>query len=101
TGVQTCALPIYDMTLRDNSRRGRPAIEWPTLALIFACYGGWLATGIFLWPEWPVPALALLSIFIALQSSLMHECLHGHPTRNALINEALVGLPIEIGRAHV
>jgi len=83
-----------DMTLRDNSRRGRPAIEWPTLALIFACYGGWLATGIFLWPEWPVPALALLSIFIALQSSLMHECLHGHPTRNALINEALVGLPI-------
>lgn len=82
------------MTLRDNSRRGRPAIEWPTLALIFACYGGWLATGIFLWPEWPVPALALLSIFIALQSSLMHECLHGHPTRNALINEALVGLPI-------
>lgn len=24
----------------------------------------------------------------------MHECLHGHPTRNARINEALVSLPI-------
>jgi fatty acid desaturase len=77
-----------------RSRNGRPAIEWPTIALIFACYGGWTAAGLFLWPAWPLAALAVLSFTVALQSSLMHECLHGHPTRKALINEALVALPI-------
>lgn len=35
-----------------------------------------------------------MSVMIAMQSSLMHECLHGHPTRNARLNEALIGLPI-------
>src|SRR5690606_27979470 len=82
------------MTSRDNSRRDRPAIEWPTRALILTCHGGWLATGMPLWREWPMVGLALLAAFIALQSSLMHECLHGHPTRNALVNEGLVGLPV-------
>jgi fatty acid desaturase len=35
-----------------------------------------------------------LGVVLALQSSLMHEACHGHPTRNARINEALVFLPI-------
>ncbi|EKF19666.1 fatty acid desaturase [Nitratireductor pacificus] len=73
---------------------GRLSIEWPTLILIVACYGLWLAAGILLWPQWPLAALALLTIAIALQSSLMHECLHGHPTRDARLNESLVFLPI-------
>ncbi|WP_309085844.1 fatty acid desaturase [Chelativorans sp.] len=77
-----------------KSRGGRPAVEWPTLVLIFACYGVWLATGLFLWPHWPLASLLILALTVALQSSLMHECLHGHPTRKALVNEALIGLPI-------
>jgi fatty acid desaturase len=70
------------------------AIEWPTVILIIFCYGGWMAAGILLWPSHPVFCLLILSVFVALQSSLMHEALHGHPTRNAHINELLVGLPI-------
>jgi fatty acid desaturase len=40
---------------------------------------------------WLVPLAILL---ITLHSSLQHEALHGHPTNNRYINEALVFLPI-------
>ena len=75
-------------------RSGAPRIEWPTVALVAACYGLW---GVAAWPLWtvaPLIAFLLLVLTIALQSSLMHEASHGHPTRNALTNEVLVGLPI-------
>lgn len=71
-----------------------PAIEWPTVALIAACYAAWGATGFFLWPLYPAFSLLLLGVILALQSSLMHEALHGHPTRDARINELLVFLPV-------
>ncbi|MDN2568026.1 fatty acid desaturase [Aquibium sp. A9E412] len=73
---------------------GAVRVEWPTVGLIVACYGLWATAGVALWPAWPAAALAVMSLCVALQSSLMHECLHGHPTRHARLNEALVGLPI-------
>jgi len=71
-------------------------LEWPTLGLIALCYGGWLAAGFYVWPLMPVLALAIMAVLGALHSSLVHECLHGHPTRNRLINEALVTLPLTL-----
>jgi fatty acid desaturase len=79
---------------RPDERGGALRVEWPTLALIAACYGAWATAGILLWPQWPVLALAILTVTIALQSSLMHEAAHGHPTRSSRLNELLVGLPI-------
>ncbi|WP_312798512.1 fatty acid desaturase, partial [Tianweitania sp.] len=76
------------------ARKRAPKIEWPTLALIIACYGVWLAAGMLLWPSYPVAALLVLALAVAMQSSLMHEASHGHPTRKAILNEILVGLPI-------
>lgn len=73
---------------------GRTSVEWPTIALIVLCYGTWLAAGFLLWPSWPIVALLILGFAIALQSSLMHEVVHGHPTRNARQNEAFVFVPI-------
>lgn len=61
--------------------------RWPTLALIIGCYGAWLA--VLFWAPWGV-ALALLIPVIALQSSLQHEVLHGHPFQNRVVSEALV-----------
>lgn len=61
--------------------------DWPTLALILGCYATWVAL-LFAAPLWL--ALPLLAPVIALQSSLQHEVLHGHPFRNQQINEALV-----------
>jgi fatty acid desaturase len=62
--------------------------------LIAACYTGWAAIGLIVWPDYSVVALVGLGILLALQSSLMHEVCHGHPTRRPLLNELMVGLPI-------
>lgn len=69
-------------------------MEWPTLGLIGLAYGGWLTAGFGLWPVAPWAALAVMAVLAALQSSLVHECLHGHPTRRAWVNEALMALPL-------
>ena len=61
--------------------------RWPTLALILGCYGAWGAV-LFLAPS--AVALILLIPVIALQSSLQHEVLHGHPFANRTLSEALV-----------
>ena len=85
------------MTTRKSGRAGGLArIEWPTVALIGGCYAIWAIAGFALWPDYPVIAIAVLTLTVAMQSSLMHEAAHGHPTRNALINELLVALPIGI-----
>ncbi|EFG9941266.1 fatty acid desaturase, partial [Escherichia coli] len=77
-------------------RSTKPSVEWPTLALIAACYGLWFVAGLVVWQSYPILALILMALCVAMQSSLVHEVLHGHPTRNARINEALVFLPIGI-----
>ena len=82
------------MAKRGNKRGTTTGVEWPTVFLIAACYGAWLVAGLLVWPSYPIAALLLMVLVVALQSSLMHEVLHGHPTRNARINEALVSLPI-------
>ena len=71
-------------------------IEWPTVALALACTAGWFALvyaigGAGYWWLWP-----LLPCVVTLHSSLQHEALHGHPTRNRLVNEALVLLPVGV-----
>ncbi len=83
------------MALKPGTRRNATLkIEWPTVILIIVCYASWAAAGIYLWPAFPVSAFIVMVLAVALQSSLMHEALHGHPTRDARINEALVFLPI-------
>ncbi len=71
-------------------------IEWPTVALIAGCYGVWAICGLWLWPVAPVSALCIMAAMAALHSSLVHENLHGHPTRNRHVNEALVTLPLSL-----
>ena len=63
--------------------------EWPTWAVLAACYSIWLGSillhGQLGW-LWMIPA----ALMVTLHSSLQHEALHGHPTRSAALNEALV-----------
>ncbi len=81
------------MTIYSRASR-HVSVEWPTVAMIIACYGAWALAGLYLWPAYPAIALVVLGIVLAMQSSLMHEASHGHPTRKAWLNEVLVGLPI-------
>ena len=88
------------MPLRDT----RPALwrlktrqEAVTLALMGAVYGLWFLL-IFTMPlgvPWWIacPVLTLIAVQFM---SLQHEALHGHPTRSALVNEALVSLPLAL-----
>lgn len=74
--------------MRPVKRSLRP--EWPTLALIALAYGGWVAAGLWLYPLAPAIACAVMAVLVALHSSLVHEACHGHPTRSAALNEALM-----------
>lgn len=80
--------------LKSIRRSGAPTTEWPTVTLIVGVYAAWAGVAFFLWPTHPVLALFFLGFILAMQSSLMHEASHGHPTRKCWINELLVGLPI-------
>ena len=64
--------------------------EWPTLALLLACYGVWALATTYL-AEFYLPAGVLVAaVSITLFSSLQHEVLHGHPTPSGWLSEALV-----------
>lgn len=65
-------------------------VEWKTVSLIIFAYGAWALAGFWLWDFAPVPALVVMAVLAALHSSLVHECIHGHPTRMRWLNEALV-----------
>jgi fatty acid desaturase len=65
-------------------------IEWLTIALIAAVYA---VIGSLVWFHAIVPWWVMLPVgayAACLHSSLQHEVLHGHPTRNRMINEILV-----------
>jgi len=68
----------------------RPVVEWPTLAVAGAIYGGFglLTLNYHHLPWWLVaPAAGFL---LAWHGSLQHEVVHGHPTRWRWLNRALV-----------
>ena len=72
------------------SRPTPTSVEWPTLGVAAAIYGGF---GLLTWhyaglPWWLV--LPLGGYLVAWHGSLQHEAVHGHPTPWAGVNEALV-----------
>jgi fatty acid desaturase len=75
-------------------RRRRRVIEWPTFVALAGCYGAW-ATVVHFQAMLPILVFVPLAAYcVALQSSLRHEALHGHPTRWLWVNEALVFPPL-------
>lgn len=65
-------------------------VEWPTLVLIIACYAVWGAALFWLSEVSLALAIAAATLAIALQSSLQHEVLHGHPFSQRRWGEPLV-----------
>jgi fatty acid desaturase len=64
------------------------------MAMLVLCYSAWLAATWFYGALGAWLLVALVAPLVTLQSSLQHEALHGHPTRSARLNEALVFLPL-------
>ncbi len=75
---------------------GLPAVEMPTLLLVFATYGAWLAITARYghWPLWVVAPVTTL--VLVLHSSVQHEILHGHPTRWKVVNGLLAIVPLSL-----
>lgn len=72
------------------------AIEWPTVAVAAAIYGGWLvATACHAVIPWPIPVLVGGGL-IAWHGSLQHETIHGHPTRHRFVNDAIGSVPLAL-----
>lgn len=66
------------------------AVEWPTVALITLNWLAFLALTLFYHtlPWWLI--LPLGGFLVALFGSLQHEVLHGHPTPDQTLNEAMI-----------
>jgi fatty acid desaturase len=72
------------------------SVEIPTLLLIVAVYGGWLAiTSVY--DRWPLLIVApIAALLITLHSSLQHEIVHGHPTRWRNVNRLFALMPLSL-----
>jgi fatty acid desaturase len=76
--------------------RRRVSVEVPTLLLVLADYGAWLAIT-FAYSRWPLAIVApVTAVLITLHSSLQHEIVHGHPTRWTGINRLLAIVPLSL-----
>lgn len=74
----------------------RQAVEWPTIGLAAVIYGGW---GALTWWHAALPWWLLAAgggWLTAWQSSLQHEIIHGHPTRNRRVNRLLGIWPLAL-----
>lgn len=101
TQARSASMP--DPTLWRRRRAGL-RVEWPTLAVAAAIYGGfglltWFHAALPWWVELPLGAY-----LVAWHASLQHEVVHGHPTARGWLNRLLVfpnlwlWLPYEIYR---
>jgi len=81
-----------------QNTRGASAVDWPTVGLLIGFHGLWLGLVVFSAQLsgiiFGVAVVLPLILLTTLHSSLQHECLHGHPTKNRLLNQLLVSLPI-------
>lgn len=71
-------------------RHKRPAIEWPTLAMLVLCYGTFAIGTTWAGALFLPLGIVLTTLAIALHSSLTHEVLHGHPFRNQRLSDLMV-----------
>jgi fatty acid desaturase len=77
-------------------QRASPRVEWPTLVVAVAVYGGWLAaTWLHSDLPWGLRA-AIGGWLIAWHGSLQHEVIHGHPTPWRRLNTLIGSIPLSL-----
>ncbi len=74
----------------------RPRIEFATLALAAAIYGGWIAATLLHRQLNPWGLAAIGGWFVAWHGSLQHETIHGHPTPWPFANTLLAFAPLNL-----
>ncbi|MEQ9261036.1 MAG: fatty acid desaturase [Roseovarius sp.] len=76
--------------------RKESGVEWPTVALMVACYALWAIATTWAAALWLPLGILLAILAIAQHSSLTHEAVHGHPFRNEVLNEATTFLCLSL-----
>ena len=77
------------------ARRAK-TVEWPSLALCGCIYA---AFAVLTWMHDRLPLLVVVAagaLLVAVQSSLQHEFIHGHPTPWRRLNRALASVPLSL-----
>jgi fatty acid desaturase len=74
---------------RSPARAGA-RVEWPTIVLLALTYAVWAAVTAYAADLGLWLAIPCLGVVLAQHSSLQHEVIHGHPTCNKALNDALV-----------
>lgn len=70
--------------------------EWPTVILAIVIHGGFLAIT-WWWQSIPLVVVMIAGGWlIAWHGSLQHEVIHGHPTGNSRINDAIGSIPLSL-----
>lgn len=86
---------MTDMPLPRSAELRRVA-EWPTIVMLGVTYGVWGIATVWVSDVSVLLAILLCAWTAAQHSSLTHEALHGHPSRNMLLNAALVFPPLTV-----
>ncbi len=86
---------MADMPLPRSAELRRVA-EWPTIVMLGVTYGVWGIATVWVSDVSVFLAILLCAWTAAQHSSLTHEALHGHPSRNMLLNAALVFPPLTV-----
>ena len=81
---------------RDDGRPRPRKVEWPSVALCAGVYGSFLALTFWHARLPPLALAALLAPLLALQGSMQHEFIHGHPTPWRKLNRALAAVPLSL-----
>ncbi len=72
------------------------AVEFPTLLLVIATYGGWIAITLA-YGHWPLIFVAPIgALLVTFHGSLQHEIVHGHPTRWPAVNRLMAMVPLTL-----
>ena len=77
-------------------RAASRGVEWPTLGIAIAVYGGWLAAT---WLHNDLPwslRIVMGGWLIAWHGSLQHEVIHGHPTPWRRVNTLIGSIPLSL-----
>ncbi len=79
----------------DGARRTR-SLEWPSVVLCAAVYAIFLGLTFFHTLLHPLLFAAIMAPLLALQASMQHEFIHGHPTPWRRLNRALAAVPLAV-----
>ena len=81
---------------RMDGQGRRRGVEWPSIALCAAVYGGFLVLTLFHARLPVVLFMAVGASLLTLQTSMQHEFIHGHPTPWRRLNRALAAVPLTL-----